>query len=207
MVWPPPSYLSRTYHSLQFPPCSLGMELPRMPRATLLHLANLPIQMQLKYPPPPDNDSSSHWGLNTPCVPSSGPSPSCIFVASVPIALQRGVLTPIGKRRLREGKTLVQGHTAREELRFKCPKPHPSPPPPILLPSLKCNPPSAQLYQPHGSDFPRHSWFHNPPSLYRLEPLACPRNSNMLAVPHTQGQPRSSVRLRGPVFGLENKTR
>ena len=42
-------------------------------------------------------------------------------------------------------------------------------------------------------------------SIYSLEPLMCPRNSNVLAVPHTQGQPRSSVRLRGPVFGSEDK--
>lgn len=121
-----------SFQNLPFPTLPslhLGVGLPRMPCAALLHLADFPNQMHFKYQPPPDNDGSSPWGLNTYCVPSSGPSPSCVFVPSVPVVPQRGVITPIRKWRLREGKTLVQGHTAREELRFECLKPHrPHPP-------------------------------------------------------------------------------
>lgn len=88
------------YFSCCLPILSL---LPAPSSLQALPWANLPIQGQLQCHLPQDNDGSSHCGLSTYCVPSSHPSPSGIFVPILPIALQRGVLTRIGKRRPREG--------------------------------------------------------------------------------------------------------
>lgn len=121
-------------------------------------------------------------------------------------ALHRGIGTPIGKQKPREGKTPVQGHTAGEELSFGSRKS--TVPASILLPSLmgaQDSQTSGQLRQPHGPNFPGHSWFHNHPSFSHLEPPTCPRNCHVSAVSHTQGQPRTSARRHGPVSGWSIK--
>lgn len=132
---------------------------------------------------------------------------SCVYLCRCWLAAsQRGVGTPIGKRKPREGKTPVQVHTTRDQLSFGSWKPTvPASmlPPPLI--GTQDSQTSGQLRQPHGPDFPGRSWFRNHPSFSHLEPPTCPRNGHVLAVSHTRGQPRTSSRLHGPVSGLEHK--
>lgn len=81
----------------------------------------------------------------------------------------------------------------------------------LLLPGCLASPaparrPPGQLRQPRQPrpDVPGPSWFHNHPPLYPLKPQARPRKPHTLAAPPTQGQPRSSTGLRGPVLGSED---